>query len=555
MISEKSTRLPRRMIAMGSALVLVALVWISGGGQAAATRQASSDPRPTIVLVHGDWADASSWNGVIQRLQDRGFTVVAPPNTLRGPSQDAPYLASYLQTIPGPIVLVAHSYGGFVITNAATGNPNVKALVYIDAFAPDENETALDLVGGTTSCVNDDGAFNQVPFSGGVDLYLRWEANPPYAGFTECFANGVDEETARLLAAGAATRVGRAVHRSVRRTRVEDDPVVGAPRDAQDNVIPPALQEDDVRARRRPRLQGQGWAPEPDHTSGCGRPGHPVGGRGDDVIAREGNAMKIVVIGGSGLIGSKLVEKLREAGHDPLAASPDSGVDTLTGEGLAEALEDARVVVDVSNAPVLERRSGAGVLPDLDPQHPRRRSDRSVSATTWRCRSSAPTGCPTAGTSGPSSPRRKRSRRRPCPYTIVRATQFFEFIGRIADSNTDGETVRVPPVLVQPEAADDVAAALAVAAVGAPVNGTVELAGPERFRLDELTRRVLNANGDARRVTADGRARYFGATLDDRSLIPGDDASIAPTRFEDWLSQTMVRKTRPKRPRPEGGSE
>ena len=196
MISEKPTRLPRRVIAMSSALVLVALVWIGGGGQAAATRQASSDPRPTIVLVHGDWADASSWNAVIQRLQDRGFTVVAPPNTLRGPSQDAPYLASYLQTIPGPIVLVAHSYGGFVITNAATGIANVKALVYIDAFAPDENETALDLVGGTSSCVPENPAFNVVPFSGGLDLYLRWEANPPYPGFMGCFANGVDAETA-----------------------------------------------------------------------------------------------------------------------------------------------------------------------------------------------------------------------------------------------------------------------------------------------------------------------------------------------------------------------
>jgi pimeloyl-ACP methyl ester carboxylesterase len=146
MISERSTRLSRRVIAMSSALVLVALAWIGGGGQAAATRQARSDPLPTIVLVHGDWADASSWNSVIPRLQGRGFTVVAPPNTLRGPSQDAPYLASYLATIPGPIVLVAHSYGGFVITNAATGNPNVKALVYIDSFAPDEGETAIDLV-------------------------------------------------------------------------------------------------------------------------------------------------------------------------------------------------------------------------------------------------------------------------------------------------------------------------------------------------------------------------------------------------------------------------
>ena len=123
MISEKPTRLPRRVIAMSSAPRPRRAGLDRRRGQAAATRQASSDPRPTIVLVHGDWADASSWNAVIQRLQDRGFTVVAPPNTLRGPSQDAPYLASYLQTIPGPIVLVAHSYGGFVITNAATGTP------------------------------------------------------------------------------------------------------------------------------------------------------------------------------------------------------------------------------------------------------------------------------------------------------------------------------------------------------------------------------------------------------------------------------------------------
>jgi pimeloyl-ACP methyl ester carboxylesterase len=199
MIREKSTGLPRSVFAIGFALALVALIWVGGGGHAAATLQASSDPRPTIVLVHGDWADASSWNSVIERLQDRGFTVVAPPNTLRGPSQDAPYLASYLESISGPIVLVAHSYGGFVITNAATGIANVKALVYIDAFAPDENETGLDLVGGSTSCVADSSAFNAVPIDGGVDLYLRWKANPPYRGYMKCFANGVDEETAAVL--------------------------------------------------------------------------------------------------------------------------------------------------------------------------------------------------------------------------------------------------------------------------------------------------------------------------------------------------------------------
>jgi pimeloyl-ACP methyl ester carboxylesterase len=241
MISGTSTRLPIRIIAMSAVLVLVALVF-SGGGHAAAGVQKSSGPRPTIVLVHGDWADASSWNDVITPLQDRGFTVVAPPNTLRGPSQDAPYLASYLQTIPGPIVLVAHSYGGFVITNAATGNPNVKALVYIDAFAPDENETALDLVGPTTSCVNDDGAFNAVPFSGGLDLYLHWEADPPYAGFRRCFANGVDEQTARLLAAG---------QRPASAAQFDDPSGVPAWKTipswallgTRDHVIPPALQE------------------------------------------------------------------------------------------------------------------------------------------------------------------------------------------------------------------------------------------------------------------------------------------------------------------------
>jgi pimeloyl-ACP methyl ester carboxylesterase len=242
MVFGYSTRRPRAIFAMVSAAVLVALL-ISGGGQATAGRWTSSDPRPTIVLVHGDWADASSWTSVIERLQGRGLTVVAPPNTLRGPSQDAPYLASYLQTISGPIVLVAHSYGGFVITNAARGIPNVKALVYIDSFAPDENETALDLVGGTTSCVTANSAFNAVPIEGGLDLYLRWEADPPYPGFMECFANGVPAKTAAVLA--ATQRPASAAQFS--------DPS-GAPAwktipswallGTQDHVIPPALQQE-----------------------------------------------------------------------------------------------------------------------------------------------------------------------------------------------------------------------------------------------------------------------------------------------------------------------
>jgi pimeloyl-ACP methyl ester carboxylesterase len=242
MIADKLTRRSRRVYAMSSVLALIALVSISGGGLAAAALHGSSAPQPTIVLVHGDWADASSWGSVIQRLQDRGYTVVAPPNTLRGVSHDAPYLASYLQTIPGPIVLVGHSYGGFVVTNAATGVANVEALVYIDAFAPDQNETLLDLTAGTSSCIGDS-AFNAVPFNGGVDLYLRWEANPPYAGFMGCFANGVDEETARVLAAGQRPAAAEQFFDPSGPPAWKTIPswsLIGT----QDNVIPPALQEE-----------------------------------------------------------------------------------------------------------------------------------------------------------------------------------------------------------------------------------------------------------------------------------------------------------------------
>jgi uncharacterized protein YbjT (DUF2867 family) len=271
------------------------------------------------------------------------------------------------------------------------------------------------------------------------------------------------------------------------------------------------------------------------------------------VIAREGNAMRIVVIGGSGLIGSKLIEKLRQAGHDPLTASPDSGVDTLTGEGLADALEEAKVVVDVSNAPVWDE---AAVM-DFFLTSSRNILAAETAAGVGHHVALSVVGADRLVDSGymrAKVAQEEAIKSATVPYTIVRATQFFEFIGRIADSSTDGETVRVPPVLVQPEAADDVAAALAVVAVGAPVNGTVELAGPERFRLDELTGRVLGANGDARRVMPDSRARYFGAELDDGSLIPGDDARIAPTRFEDWLDLSTLKQARVREAQQEGGS-
>lgn len=177
-------------------LLLVGMVGL--GGPAGA--ESRGKQRPTIVLVHGDWADASSWTGVIGRLQEKGYPVVAPPNLLRGPAADAAYLRSYLQTITGPIVLVAHSYGGFVTTNAANGNSNVKALVYIDSFIPDEGDVLGALAESSGSCVSESG-LNAVPYDGGVDLYLRWEANSPYPGFNACFANGVAPKDARVLAA------------------------------------------------------------------------------------------------------------------------------------------------------------------------------------------------------------------------------------------------------------------------------------------------------------------------------------------------------------------
>jgi uncharacterized protein YbjT (DUF2867 family) len=263
--------------------------------------------------------------------------------------------------------------------------------------------------------------------------------------------------------------------------------------------------------------------------------------------------MKTVVIGGSGLIGSKLVEKLRKAGHDSVAASPDSGVDTLTGKGLAEALEGAQVVVDVSNAPVWE---DAAVLEFFQTSSRNILAAEVIAGVSHHATLSVvgTDRLPESGYFRAKLAQEEAVKAGSIPYTIVRATQFFEFIGRIADSSTDGATVRLAPVLVQPEAADDVAATLVDVAVGAPVNGIVELAGPEPFRLDELARRVLRANGDPREVTSDPHARYFGAELDDRSLIPGDDARIAPTRFEDWLDRTTFEHPRPTGARPEGGS-
>jgi uncharacterized protein YbjT (DUF2867 family) len=247
--------------------------------------------------------------------------------------------------------------------------------------------------------------------------------------------------------------------------------------------------------------------------------------------------MKIVVIGGTGLIGSKLVERLREAGHDAVPASPASGVDTYTGKGLEQALEGAQVVVDVSNAPAWD---DAAVL-DFFQTTSHNILDVETTAGVSHHVALSVVGTdrlPDSGYLRGKLAQEEAVKAASVAYTILRATQFFEFIGRIADSSTESDTVHLPPVLVQPEAADDVAAALAEIALGEPVNGIVELAGPEQFRLDELARRVLEAKNDPRPVTADVHARYFGAELDEHSLTPGDNPRIAPTRFEDWLLQS-----------------
>jgi uncharacterized protein YbjT (DUF2867 family) len=249
--------------------------------------------------------------------------------------------------------------------------------------------------------------------------------------------------------------------------------------------------------------------------------------------------MKIVVIGGTGLIGSKLVEKLRDAGHDALAASPNSGVDTFTGEGLDEALEGAQVVVDVANAPNWD---DAAVMNFFQT------ASRNLLAAETTAGVKHHVALSVVGADQLSKSGYMRAKvaqeetvtAGPVPYTILRATQFFEFIERIADSSVKGENVYLPPVFIQPESADDVAATLADVALSEPVNGIVELAGPEEFRLDELVRRVFSANNDPRRVTVDINAPYFGAELDYFSLTPGGHARIAPTRFEDWLTQSVA---------------
>lgn len=244
--------------------------------------------------------------------------------------------------------------------------------------------------------------------------------------------------------------------------------------------------------------------------------------------------MKIVVIGGTGLIGSKLVKLLRQRGQEVLAASPDSGVNTLTGEGLAEALAGAQVVVDLANSPSFE---DAAVLRFFETAGRNLLAAEATAGVRHHVALSVVGAdrLPESGYLRAKLAQERLIETSGIPYTILRSTQFFEFMGRIADSATDGSRVRLPTALVQPIVSDDVVAVLADLVLGPPVNGRVEVAGPDKFQLDELVRRVLDYRNDTRTVTGDSHARYFGAELNDDSLVPGMQHRLGTTRFETWL--------------------
>jgi uncharacterized protein YbjT (DUF2867 family) len=249
--------------------------------------------------------------------------------------------------------------------------------------------------------------------------------------------------------------------------------------------------------------------------------------------------MKIVIIGGTGLIGSKVVTRLREHGHQAVPASPDTGVNTLTGEGLAQVLTGAAVVIDVSNSPSFE---DAAVLRFFETSTGNLLAAEAAAGVGHHVALSV-VGCdrvPESGYLRAKVAQEKLIKNSPIPYSIVRATQFFEFVKRIADEATDGNRVRLPPVLFQPIAAADVANAVCRIAVGAPLNGVVEVAGPQQFRLDDCIRLGLSARHDPREVVADPHAHYFGAELGERMLVPGADARLGEIRFEEWLGKSVI---------------
>lgn len=251
--------------------------------------------------------------------------------------------------------------------------------------------------------------------------------------------------------------------------------------------------------------------------------------------------MKIVVIGGSGLIGTKLVKNLRQLGHDVVAGSRATGINTVTGEGLAKAFAGAHVVVDVSNSPTFEDKASLEFF---------EKSGHNIFAAEAAAGIQHHVALSVVGTdrllaSGYFRAKMAQEnliKASQIPYTILRATQFFEFSGPIADSATEGQTVHLPHVLFQPVASDDIASVLAEIVVGKPVNGTIELAGPKPIHLDEFVRQFFHATKDARKVVTDDHARYFGLEVNDKSLTPGDKTRIGPTRFEDWLKRSLPQK-------------
>ena len=255
--------------------------------------------------------------------------------------------------------------------------------------------------------------------------------------------------------------------------------------------------------------------------------------------------MKIVVIGGSGLIGTKAVSNLRQRGHEVVAASPSTGVNTLTGEGLAKALDGAQVVVDVANSPSFEDKpaleffetSGRNLLAGEAAAGVRHHVALSVVGTD-RLLGSGPGSL--SGYFRAKMAQENLIKASGIPFTVVHATQFFEFVKNIAQSTTDGSTVRLSSVLMQPILSDDVAAAVAEVALGQPINGMIEVAGPDRIRQDELVRQYLSATGDSRKGIIDVNAGYYGIEVNDQSLVPGDNPRLGRTHYKDWLNRSTA---------------
>jgi uncharacterized protein YbjT (DUF2867 family) len=250
--------------------------------------------------------------------------------------------------------------------------------------------------------------------------------------------------------------------------------------------------------------------------------------------------MKIVVIGGSGLIGSNLVSVLRSKGHEVLAASPNTGVNTITGEGLSEALAGARIVVDVSNSPSFE---DAAVLKFFETSTSNLLAAEAKAGVGHHVALSivGTDRVPDSGYLRAKVAQEALIEKSSIPYSILRSTQFFEFIARIAQPGPDG-SLRVSNALFQPVLSSDVVAALADVTLGASINGMVEVGGPERFRIDDAVRRALRATGDQREVITDAHARYFGAELTDRSLVAGPGARVGSKRFEEWLKDAASQR-------------